>query len=203
MRSSAEVRRRSGRAAGEPQTRNRAAASRNERDRRVAPLHRAQQAGARRELRLLSARLLHHEVQSAHRRRGGGDGGLYERPSARAEIHGSRLARGARHAARGSLRDHRHGRHDLPARGGRARRVHRRAFNQAVSRFAQRYEALQDHRAGFRARNEPRDCGDVRLSGREHPLRAERLRRPRSAQERSRRRRCGSDAHEPEHGRHL
>lgn len=58
-----------------------------------------------------------------------------------------------------------------------ARRIHGRAAHQAVSRCPWRQEAHEDHRSGFRAWHEPGYSCHVRLSGREYPVRAERLRR--------------------------
>lgn len=100
-------------------------------------------------------------------------------------------------------RDLRHGRGHVPACRGRTRRIHRRAAHQGIPHRPRRRCAHEDHRARLRPRNEPRHRRHVRLSGGEHPLRRGWLRRSRRAACRRRPRHGGTDAHEPEHGRHL
>ena len=164
-------------------------------------LCRARPARARRVQRVLSAGLMHDEVQPAHRRGAGAAAGLCGRASVAARAHGAGVRGSAPGGRGGAVRGHGHGRDDVPARGGRARRVHGPAADPGVPPRPRRRGAHEDPGAGLRARHEPRQRGDGRLCGRERALRPGWLRRPAGAARGGRTGYGRPDADQPQHRR--
>src|SRR5206468_638069 len=126
---------------------------------------------------LLSARLVHDEVQPEDQR--GHGSGARLRAASPADATGGRPRGAAAHARprRDARRDRRHGRRLAAAGGGRAGRVRRRADDPRLSRLARR-EADEGPHPRLRARHQPRVDGDRGLRGRRGQVAAERRGRP-------------------------
>ncbi len=122
--------------------------------RRGAPLPRAVAAQFRGRQRLLSARLLHHEIQSQRERGDRPHRGLRRHPSAAGPADGAGRPRRDLRAAALARRDRRLCRGDAAAGRRRARRVHRAPDDARLSPRPRRGDAQSHPHSGFGARHQ-------------------------------------------------
>ena len=153
-------------------------------------------------LAVLSARLVHDEVQPGRQRRAGRAAGARWTASGDARASGAGRARTDRADGSGAGRNHRHGRRVAASRGRRARRADGTADGPRVSSQARRSAPQGDH-SRHCARHQSGQLHARGLRGDRREIESARLSRSGRGSPAGERRRRRDDGHQSEHARNF